>query len=104
MNNIIIATPCVYQDDDGISRSEVHAEFLAKDIDNYHYQFFDTMVDETGRYLSEDYAFCRRWQAIGGKIHADMNSCLTHHGQYLYQGNLFESLVAHETAKQAVRG
>ena len=32
------------------------------------YLFFDTMKDEDGRYLSEDYAFSRRWQKIGGKM------------------------------------
>ena len=32
------------------------------------YLFFDTMKDEDGRYLSEDYAFSRRWQKIGGSI------------------------------------
>ena len=31
------------------------------------YLFFDTMKDDDGRYLSEDYAFSRRWQKIGGK-------------------------------------
>jgi hypothetical protein len=34
------------------------------------YRFFDVMVDEkTGRYLSEDYAFCRRWRDMGGRVH-----------------------------------
>ncbi len=33
--------------------------------------FFDTGVDEeTGEFLSEDYAFCQRWQALGGKVYA----------------------------------
>lgn len=31
--------------------------------------FFDTGIEpETGYYLSEDYEFCRRWKALGGKV------------------------------------
>ena len=43
------------------------------------YLFFDTMKDDDGRYLSEDYAFSRRWQKIGGKIWADLSSELIHY-------------------------
>lgn len=35
------------------------------------YHFFDTGVDvNTGEFLSEDYAFCQRWRATGGKVYA----------------------------------
>tara|TARA_R110002096_G_scaffold166003_1_gene334997 strand:- start:187 stop:939 length:753 start_codon:yes stop_codon:yes gene_type:complete len=54
------------------------------------YLFFDTMKDENGRYLSEDYAFSRRWQKIGGKIWADIGSNLTHFGSYRYSGQLWK--------------
>jgi len=54
------------------------------------YLFFDTMKDENGRYLSEDYAFSRRWQKIGGKIWADVGSNLTHYGSYKYSGKLWK--------------
>ena len=69
-------------------------EGLAPQIDDYYYRFFDVMVDDSGRYLSEDYAFCRRWQAMGGKVYADMHSKLTHQGQYLYEGNVLKTLIA----------
>ena len=54
------------------------------------YLFFDTMKDENERYLSEDYAFSRRWQKIGGKIYADIGSKLTHFGSHKYTGELWK--------------
>lgn len=45
---------------------------------------FDTMLAH-GRYLSEDYAFCRRWQQIGGEVWVDVDSpSLGHQGSYTY--------------------
>jgi len=36
---------------------------------------FECMIDpDTGEYLSEDYAFCRRWLALGGEIWLDRAS------------------------------
>lgn len=49
--------------------------------------FFDTMV-ESGRYLSEDYAFCRRWQGTGGRVWLDFTSRLTHTGPKTFNGDL----------------
>lgn len=58
-----------------------------------HYRFFDVMVEpESRRYLSEDYGFCKLWRDIGGKIHADANSNLSHQGARLYRGSFAESL------------
>ena len=52
------------------------------------YALFVCMIDpETGVYLSEDYAFCRRWRAIGGEIWLDLTSRLTHTGNYSFRGN-----------------
>ena len=65
---------------------EAYPELLCKndhqqrDFDEYH-ALFDCMIDpESRRYLSEDYAFCRRWQQIGGKIFADVQTTLGHVG------------------------
>lgn len=52
------------------------------------YLFFDTVCDENGRYLSEDYAFCTKWREAGGKIWMDMYSKLTHTGFYKFKGNV----------------
>jgi hypothetical protein len=53
------------------------------------------MIDpDTRRYLSEDYAFCRRWQQIGGKIYADVQTTLGHVGNLPFVGCLEERLKA----------
>jgi len=58
-----------------------------------HYRFFDVMVDpKTRRYLSEDYGFCRLWEALGESIYVDANSNLTHQGAKLYWGDFANSL------------
>jgi len=50
---------------------------------------FECMIDpETGVYLSEDFAFCKRWLDMGGEIWADLASRLTHVGPNAYEGNL----------------
>lgn len=57
---------------------------------NNCYAFFDCIIDEkSNRYLSEDYSFCRLWQKIGGKIHVDLRSPLTHYGTYPFSGNVW---------------
>lgn len=51
------------------------------------YALFDCMIDPDGVYLSEDYAFCRRWRASGGDIWLDLSSRLVHTGSYSFRGN-----------------
>ena len=54
----------------------------------HQYALFDCSVDpETGIYLSEDYAFCRRWRQIGGEIWLDLQSKLAHVGAHSYRGD-----------------
>ena len=46
------------------------------------------MIDpRTGAILSEDFAFCHRWRAIGGRIWLDTQCCLTHVGGFEFHGN-----------------
>ena len=57
-----------------------------KGLDSY--AFFDTAIDpETLDYLPEDYAFCKRWTALGGEIHADIMSRFRHVGSHVYEGD-----------------
>jgi hypothetical protein len=65
-----------------------------RDFDEYC-ALFDCMIDpESRRYLSEDYAFCRRWQQMGGKIYADCNTTLGHVGNLPFSGCLNDRLKA----------
>ena len=50
---------------------------------------FDCIKDpETKDYLSEDFSFSYLWRKLGGEIWADMESKLSHWGNYQFQGNL----------------
>lgn len=63
-----------------------------RDFDEYH-AAFDCMIDpDNRRYLSEDYAFCRRWQQMGGKIYADTCTTLGHVGNLPFSGQLSKRL------------
>lgn len=58
------------------------------DIDKY-VAIFACMIDPVSRrFLSEDYSFCRRYQAMGGDIWADVASPLTHIGTTAYRGDI----------------
>jgi hypothetical protein len=51
------------------------------------YAFFDCVIEESsGEYLSEDYTFCQRWRAIGGKIWLDTQGILAHVGPHEFVG------------------
>jgi hypothetical protein len=64
------------------------------------YALFDCIIDEkSNRYLSEDYAFCRLWQKLGGKIHADLQSPLTHYGTYPFAGHVWTKFKVDEEIK-----
>jgi hypothetical protein len=60
--------------------------YLPERSDEPAWALFDTSIDEHGRYLSEDYTFCRRWQRIGGTVWVDPAVVLDHVGTYVYAG------------------
>lgn len=65
-----------------------------RDLERYN-ACFDCMIDPVSRrYLSEDYAFCRRWQMMGGQIFADVMTVLGHVGNLRFIGSLEERLKA----------
>jgi hypothetical protein len=48
--------------------------------------FAPLIEPETRTYLSEDYSFCYRWRALGGKVWLDPTARLMHVGNYDYTG------------------
>jgi hypothetical protein len=53
------------------------------------FALFECMIDPaTGTYLSEDFAFCKRWTDIGGEIWADLDSRLDHVGPSVFRGDV----------------
>tara|TARA_B100000989_G_scaffold141357_1_gene105162 strand:- start:3583 stop:4248 length:666 start_codon:yes stop_codon:yes gene_type:complete len=70
------ATP--YVDDIGLSPEE----------NANQYDFFQCTIDSKGRYLTEDWSFCRRWRQLGGSIWADKTISLTHVGYFRFPPNM----------------
>lgn len=66
--------------------NDIHA-YKQYEHKGYMYDFFKSCVTE-GRYLSEDYGFCRLWQNLdNSKIFIDFSIKLIHIGQFYYFGN-----------------
>ena len=70
------ATP--YGDDIGLS-----------DVENSNqYDFFNCTIDSNGRYLTEDWSFCRKWRELSVTIWADTTVALAHVGYYRFQPDM----------------
>jgi hypothetical protein len=66
-------------------------ERLAPDALQYLHDFFPVAV--VGRRLEgEDFGFCQRWRAIGGRIWLDPSIQLAHHGMASWDGDPMSSL------------
>jgi hypothetical protein len=81
IEKMILAYPDLY------AYSDDTAKYRDDDIEGRkYYLLFETMlIDENRRYLSEDYAFCKRWRDIGGKIHVYLPVKTIHFGSYAYE-------------------
>ena len=58
------------------------------------FALFECMIAEDGTYLSEDFAFCKRWTDMGGEIWADLGSKLSHVGPMVFSGDLSTQFAA----------
>lgn len=68
---------------------------MVKGSDIYLHAFFDCFIHD-GRYLSEDYGFCRRWLQMGGEIYANVSIELNHIGPCVFEGRLLSTLAIEE--------
>jgi hypothetical protein len=66
----------------------------AATVSDNRFALFECMIAEDGTYLSEDFAFCRRWTAMGGEIWADLESKLAHVGPMAFYGDLSSQFAA----------
>jgi len=66
---------------------------LKDDERNNSYALFNSYVDSDGRFLSEDYGFCRYWQKIDGEVWVDPSIELGHLGRFEYKGRMIDWLV-----------
>jgi hypothetical protein len=55
---------------------------------HHRFALFECMIADDGTYLSEDFAFCKRWTDMGGEIWADLDSKLDHVGPMAFRGDL----------------
>jgi hypothetical protein len=70
---------------------QFHREHSHDALAGSHNRFalFECMIDPAdGTYLSEDFAFCKRWIDIGGEIWADLDSRLDHVGPSVFHGDV----------------
>jgi len=65
----------------------------AATVSDNRFALFECMIADDGTYLSEDFAFCKRWIDMGGEIWADLKSKLNHVGPMTFCGDLSSQFV-----------
>lgn len=73
-----------------VKMAEAYPELGFNDSSNSRlYGLFLPMVEDD-RYFSEDFAFCRRWRKIGGKVFICPDVRLKHTGAHTFEGSLMD--------------
>ncbi len=65
-------------------------------------EYFTTTIDENKILLSEDYAFCRMWQNIGGEVWSAPWVRITHSGDYNFSGR-FVNMIEANNIRRAIQ-
>lgn len=68
------------------------------EIGQLEHALFDNLIVEQQR-LSEDYSFCHRWRAIGGKVYIAPSMALSHSGAHTWRGAAAEIMRFAEAAE-----
>jgi hypothetical protein len=77
-----------------VQKTVINGEYINRP---HFYNFFDTMFDpETKNFLGEDFAFCKRWKALGEKCYALITDRITHVGEHQYRGCFADELIKTE--------
>ena len=84
---------------------EIHQPTLVNGVEDYKKNFFNLFEclhdKETKQYYGEDFGFCKRWTAMGGKIHLWCMDFISHTGEFEYCGRYWDELVASKQAIEA---
>ena len=75
---------------DDIASKGINGEYINRP---YYYNLFDTWFDPVNKsYMGEDFAFCKRWKNIGGKLYCYIMDYITHVGEFQYTGRLYDEM------------
>ena len=80
-----------------------HSVDAATESEN-RFALFECAIAPDGTYLSEDFAFCKRWTDMGGEIWADLDSRLHHIGPMTFCGDLASQFTPGGKAAAAALG
>ena len=84
---------------------EIYQPTLVNGVEDYKKNFFNLFEclhdKETKQYYGEDFGFCKRWTAMGGKIHLWCMDFISHTGEFEYCGRYWDVLVASKQAIEA---
>ena len=97
----VLETMCAHPDYASLQFFREHSRDVLAGSPN-RFALFECMIDPaTGTYLSEDFAFCKRWTDIGGEIWADLDSRLDHVGPAVFHGDIASQFAAAPSAANA---
>ena len=97
----VLETMCAHPDYAALQFFREHSHDVLAGSPN-RFALFECMIDPaTGTYLSEDFAFCKRWTDIGGEIWADLDSRLDHVGPAVFHGDIASQFAAAPSAANA---
>src|SRR5215469_8392864 len=97
----VLEKMCAHPDYAPLQFSREHSRDALAGSPN-RFALFECMIDPaTGTYLSEDFAFCKRWTDIGGEIWADLDSRLDHVGPSVFHGDIASQFVTAPNARDA---